>query len=108
MRKTVAAAAAFFAFTGTAAASNYTQARAAIYAVFGSYAAQAMRVAYCETGGTYSTGAQNGQYLGIFQMGSWERRTYGHGSTHLAQAQAAYRYFRASGYRWGPWECKPW
>ena len=33
----------------------------------------------CESG--LRTDAQNGQYLGLFQMGSSERRIYGHGST---------------------------
>lgn len=81
---------------------------AAARAVFGRYAGQAIRVAGCETGGTYSTTARNGQYLGLYQMGSWERRTYGHGSTALAQTRAAYRYFVATGRDWSPWECKPW
>lgn len=78
----------------------------AICHVFGRYCDQALRVASCESG--RATWAQNGQYLGMFQMGSWERATYGHGSTALAQAQAAYRYFSASGYDWSPWSCKPW
>ena len=88
--------------------SNYTQARTAIYQVFGPYASQAMAVARCETGGTFSIYAQNGQYLGLFQMGSHERYTYGHGYSALAQARAAYRYFLASGKDWSPWSCKPW
>ena len=79
----------------------------AIHAVFGEYGSQAVRVAYCETGGTFDVWARNGQYLGLFQMGSWERSMYGHGSTPLAQARAAYRYFVASGRDWSPWECKP-
>jgi hypothetical protein len=49
-------------------------------------------VAYCES--RFSTWAQNGQYLGLFQMGSNERATYGHGSTAYAQAVAdRYRFF---------------
>ena len=52
--------------------------------------------------------AQNGQYLGLFQMGSSERRLFGHGETALEQAQAAYRYFVRSGRDWSPWSCKPW
>ncbi len=75
--------------------------------VFGSYGEQAVRVAGCETGQTYSTTARNGQYLGLFQMGDYARSTYGHGWTALEQALAAYRYFVASGYDWSPWECKP-
>ena len=75
--------------------------------VFGPrYGPQALRVARCESG--YSTRAQNGQYLGIFQMGSSERRIYGHGASAYAQARAAHRYFVASGRDWSPWSCKPW
>ncbi|HEY1248824.1 MAG TPA: hypothetical protein VGE97_07555 [Nitrososphaera sp.] len=66
-----------------------------------------MSVVRCETGGTYSIWARNGQYLGIFQMGSNERATYGHGNTAWQQAISAYRYFAASNYSWGPWSCKP-
>ena len=80
----------------------------AIRAVFGKYADQAIRVVSCETGGTFSTTARNGQYLGLFQMGSWERRTYGHSATAIGQARAAWRYFAATGYSWRPWSCKPW
>jgi hypothetical protein len=74
--------------------------------VFGSYWQQAVAVARCESG--LSVWAQNGQYLGLFQMGSSERSIYGHGSTPLAQAIAAHRYFVASGHDWSPWQCKPW
>ncbi len=78
----------------------------AICHVFGDYCGQALRVARCESG--YQTTAQNGQYLGIFQMGSSERQLYGHGETALEQARAAYRYFVRSGRDWSPWSCKPW
>jgi hypothetical protein len=74
--------------------------------VFGDYCQEALAVSRCESG--LSTDAQNGQYLGLFQMGSNERRIYGHGSTATAQAIAAHRYFVASGRDWGPWSCKPW
>jgi hypothetical protein len=78
----------------------------AIRIVFGSYAGQALAVASCESG--HRTWAQNGQYLGMFQMGSSERALYGHGSTPLAQARAAWKYFVRSGRDWSPWSCKPW
>jgi hypothetical protein len=78
----------------------------AICYVFGDYCGQALRVARCESG--YRTTAQNGQYLGIFQMGWSERQLFGHGETALAQARAAYRYFVRSGRDWSPWSCKPW
>lgn len=76
--------------------------------VFGRYADQAIRIVDCETGGTFSIYASNrGVYLGLFQFGPYARRTYGFGWTALAQTQAAWRYFKASGYRWTAWECKP-
>jgi hypothetical protein len=78
----------------------------AICHVFGSYCQQALQVARCES--RYETGAQNGQYLGLFQMGSSERQLYGHGATAFEQAKAAYRYFLRSGRDWSPWSCKPW
>jgi hypothetical protein len=79
----------------------------AINYVFGSYATQADHVASCESG--HSIFARNGQYLGLFQMGSSERTRYALGRyrTALDQARAAWRYFVASGYRWGPWQCSP-
>ena len=80
--------------------------RKAICHVFGTYCTQALQVARCESG--YRTSAQNGQYLGIFQMGSSERRLFGHGASALAQARAAHRYFVRSGRDWSPWSCKPW
>lgn len=80
--------------------------RAVICRVFGDYCRQAMTVAHCES--RLHTGAQNGQYLGLFQMGSSERRLFGHGSSVEAQARAAYRYFVRSGRDWSPWSCKPW
>ncbi len=78
----------------------------AICHVFGDYCGEALRVARCESG--YSVNAQNGQYLGLFQMGSSERQLFGHGETALEQARAAYRYFVRSGSNWSPWSCKPW
>jgi hypothetical protein len=78
----------------------------AIRRVFGAYWQQALAVARCESG--LSVWAQNGQYLGLFQMGSSERSLYGHGATPYAQAIAAHRYFLASGRDWSPWQCKPW
>ena len=78
--------------------------RVAIRAVFGRYAQQAVAVAWCESRLTPT--AHNGQYLGLFQMGSSERRLFGHGSTAHAQALAAHRYFVASGRDWSPWGCR--
>lgn len=80
-----------------------------IMVVFGAYGQQALGVARCETGGTFSLGSANGQYLGLFQMGSWERWTYADGryTTAWDQARAAYRYFVAGGRDWHQWQCKP-
>ncbi len=73
--------------------------------VFGDrYCAEALRISWCESG--WRTEARNGQYLGLFQMGSWARSRYGHGSNAWLQAQAAWRYFKASGRDWSPWACK--
>ena len=85
----------------------------AIEVVFGAYAWQAKRVSACESGdrdgdlSPHVVRATNGQYLGMFQMGSSERARYGHGSTPIAQVRAAYAYFVASGRDWSPWSCKP-
>ncbi len=80
--------------------------RNAICSVFGRYCGEALQVAQCESGLT--TTARNGQYLGLFQMGSGERRLFGHGTTAIEQVRAAHRYFVASGRDWSPWSCKPW
>lgn len=77
----------------------------AISLVFGKHAGEALRVAWCES--HWYTGARNGQYLGLFQMGDYARGRYGHGSDAYTQAKAAYAYFAASGYDWSPWECRP-
>jgi hypothetical protein len=68
---------------------------------------EAWQVARCETGGTMSVWANNGQYLGLFQMGSYARSAYGHSVNPWGQARAAHRYYVASGRDWSPWECKP-
>lgn len=78
--------------------------RKAICTVFGSYCQEALAVAWCES--RHRITAQNGQYLGLFQMGSYERRLFGHGPTAHAQARAAHRYFVRSGRDWSPWACR--
>jgi hypothetical protein len=80
---------------------------AAIRAVFGPYADQALAVARCESGHSMTPRAHNGQYLGMFQMGDYARTTYGHSDTPLGQARAAHAYFVASGRDWSPWQCRP-
>jgi len=78
--------------------------RAAICDVFGSYCQQAVAVSWCES--HLDPGAHNGQYLGLFQMGSSERRLFGHGDSAHEQALAAHRYFVSSGSDWSPWSCR--
>lgn len=76
-----------------------------ICAVFGAYCSEAIRVASCES--HLDVNAANGQYLGLFQMGSFARARYGHGADALTQSRAAFAYFVDSGKDWSPWECKP-
>ena len=78
--------------------------KAAICNVFGSHCQEALAVARCES--RLRTTAQNGQYLGLFQMGSYERQLFGHGATAHDQALAAHRYFVRSGRDWSPWSCR--
>jgi hypothetical protein len=78
--------------------------KAAICSVFGAYCGEAVAVARCES--RLSTNAQNGQYLGLFQMGSYERQLFGHGNSAREQSIAAHRYFVRSGRDWSPWSCR--
>ena len=78
----------------------------AICKVFGSHCGEALRVSRCESG--LRIDARNGEYLGLFQMGSKERRLFGHGPTAIEQVKAAHRYYVASGRSWRAWSCKPW
>ena len=63
----------------------------------------AINVAYCES--RLNPRAHNGQYQGIFQLGSSERIRYGHGRSAWKQTKAARAYHRHAG--WQPWACKP-
>jgi hypothetical protein len=78
--------------------------RAAICDVFGENCDEAVAVAWCES--RLDTKARNGQYLGLFQMGSHERELFGHGPSAHDQATAAHRYFVESGRDWSPWSCR--
>jgi hypothetical protein len=78
--------------------------RKAICTVFGSRCREAVAVAWCES--RLNTTAQNGQYQGLFQMGSHERTLFGHGRTAHDQSLAAHRYFVRSGRDWSPWACR--
>ena len=77
--------------------------------VFKSHCYEALKVAYCES--RFNIWARNGQYLGLFQMGSHERELFGYGNNPWVQAKAAHRYFsyeiRHNAYGWAPWQCKP-
>jgi hypothetical protein len=77
----------------------------AICRVFGPYCHEALAVARCES--HLRIVAQNGQYLGLFQMGLLARQVFGHGDSAEEQARAALRYFIASGREWSPWSCRP-
>lgn len=79
--------------------------KTAICHVFGEYCNQALNITWCES--RYSIWAENGQYRGLFQMGSSERQLFGHGNTALDQAIAAHKYFISSGKDWSPWSCSP-
>jgi hypothetical protein len=82
-------------------------AKVVICKVFGKYCQQALAVSWCES--RWYVWARNGQYLGLFQMGSYARAKYGHHHSNAwIQARAAYRYFVDSGRDWSPWSCKPW
>jgi hypothetical protein len=78
---------------------------ATICRIFGPRCNEAVQVARCES--RLHTTAQNGQYLGLFQMGSLARQLYGHGDSAEEQSRAALRYFLASGSNWSPWSCRP-
>jgi hypothetical protein len=79
--------------------------QAVICRIFGPRCRETLAVARCES--RFRTDAQNGQYLGLFQMGYWARSTYGHGPSAVTQAKAAYRLFVATGRTWQQWSCKP-
>src|SRR5690349_3972447 len=73
---------------------------------------EAWAVAGCETGYTYTTWSENGQYKGLFQMGSGERARWGFGNDPWEQATSAYRMYvwtstNERGDRWHRWSCKP-
>ena len=74
--------------------------RSQILSVFGPAGPRAVSVFWCES--KFQASAKNGQFLGIAQMGARERARFGHGPDSLTQIQAAYKYFRLSG--WAPWK----
>ena len=66
---------------------------------------QAKRVARCESG--WNPSATNGQYLGLFQMGSYHywRFEGNRWDDPYVNARAAGGLYREQG--WRPWSCKP-
>ena len=85
------------------------------------YRASAWKIAKCESTANAASAysrkhgkgrwAKNGQYIGIFQMGTGERKTYGWysvGAPAIVQAAAARRLHKARGWSpWSPYGCKP-
>ena len=73
---------------------------------------QAVAVSGCETGYTYSIWSKNGQYLGLFQMGTKERERWGFGNDPWEQALNAFKMFKWTsthepGDPWHRWSCRP-
>jgi hypothetical protein len=78
----------------------------AICRTFGPYCGQALRVAWCESRYDVYARSRYGHW-GLFQFDANARRTYGFSWDAWGQSRAAYRYFRAAGYSWRPWSCRP-
>jgi|SRR5215831_3367081 len=94
-----------FAVPATASSQESTSYNAQVIRhVFGRNGADAVRVAWCES--RLHVWSTNGQYWGLFQMGSFARQKYGHAWNAWAESRAAYRYFKDAG-GWGPWSCRP-
>lgn len=79
--------------------------RRALVASFGPDWREAATVAFGES--RWTPGAANGQYLGYFQMGAYERQLTGWTSDAAGQVRAASLYNRLTGGRFGPWDCRP-
>jgi hypothetical protein len=86
-------------------AREYPLFKRALVIHFGPHWKEAAIVSWGE--GSWHWDAENGQYLGTFQMGTRERGLYGHSNTLVGQVAAAAKYWRKSGRDWSPWECKP-
>lgn len=100
--------AALTAALALATPSGVADTKRAICVTFGRYCSQALRVAGCETGWTYSIYARNGDHLGLFQVSAqWRRDIPGFAYNAWAQSRHAYRVFARTGYSWRPWTCQP-
>jgi hypothetical protein len=84
---------------------EYPRFKRALVIHFGPHWKEAAIVSWGE--GSWHWNAENGQYLGTFQMGTRERGLYGHSNTLVGQVAAAAKYWRKSGKDWSPWDCKP-
>lgn len=83
--------------------TEYPRFRHALVVTFRSHWREAAIVSFGE--GSWHAWAENGQYLGTFQMGDRERSLYGHDRTLAGQVRAAHRYWLKAG--WHPWDCRP-
>nr|BBH93446.1 hypothetical protein KTA_16450 [Thermogemmatispora argillosa] len=82
-----------------------------IYQVFGSYGAQALSVAQCESGlNPYATNSSSGA-AGLFQFlpSTWATTSQAAYSPYNAAAniRAAYEVFARDGFSWREWSCQP-
>lgn len=67
---------------------------------------QAQKVVGCESGFRVRVKSSNGEYWGLFQMGSGARDAYDWGWTRRKQTRAAHEYYLDAG--WDPWAyCAP-
>lgn len=66
---------------------------------------QALRIAKCESGWSLTPRAQNGRYVGVFQVSDhWRRTVPGFRMNAWAQSRHAYRVYRLTG-GWSHWSC---
>ena len=93
-----------------------TNAESTIREVFGPYANQALRIAQCEStmnpNAVNSMAIGNSHAQGLFQIlypSTWSGTSQAAHSPIEVQAnvRAAYDLFRADGYTWREWQCKP-
>lgn len=86
------------------AGAHYEQVRRIICVTFGPECRKAQRVAWCESRfNVHAVGNRHGAdpYFGLFQFGSYARRTYGFAWDARTQARAAKRMRDREG--WRPW-----
>jgi hypothetical protein len=84
---------------------EWPQFKRALQAVHGSHWQEAAIVSFGES--SWHPDARNGQYLGYFQMGSYERSVTGWTSDVYGQVRAADRWNKMTGGGWRKWDCRP-